>query len=60
MEHDEFEGFVSATIDSLPDWVQEALHNIEFLVLLVVTDHRSQWVHNAHGFPFSDDCNRVF
>ena len=33
MNHDEFENFVSSTIASLPDWVQEALHNIEFLVL---------------------------
>ncbi len=32
MEHDEFEDFVSDTIASLPEWVQEALHNIEFLV----------------------------
>jgi predicted Zn-dependent protease with MMP-like domain len=33
MEHDEFEDFVSDTIASLPEWVQEALHNIEFLVM---------------------------
>ena len=33
MTHDEFEDFVSATIAGLPDWVQEALDNIEFLVL---------------------------
>jgi predicted Zn-dependent protease with MMP-like domain len=33
MEHDEFEDFVSDTIAELPGWVQEALQNIEFLVL---------------------------
>ena len=31
-KHDEFEEFVHQTIAQLPDWVQEALHNIEFLV----------------------------
>jgi predicted Zn-dependent protease with MMP-like domain len=30
--HDEFEDFVRDTISQLPDWVQQALHNIEFLV----------------------------
>jgi predicted Zn-dependent protease with MMP-like domain len=32
VNHDEFEIFVSETIAELPDWVQESLHNIEFLV----------------------------
>lgn len=32
MNHDEFENFVSDTIAELPEWVREALHNIEFLV----------------------------
>jgi predicted Zn-dependent protease with MMP-like domain len=39
MEHDEFEDFISATIESLPDWVREALHNIEFLVLDEADEH---------------------
>lgn len=30
--HEEFEDFVAQTIASLPDWVREALHNIEYLV----------------------------
>lgn len=30
--HDEFEDFIRATVSRLPDWVQQALHNIEFLV----------------------------
>ena len=39
MNHDEFEAFVSETIATLPDWVQEALHNIEFLVLDEADDY---------------------
>ncbi|MDJ0907419.1 MAG: metallopeptidase family protein [Woeseiaceae bacterium] len=39
MDHDEFEDFVSDTIASLPDWVQEALHNIDFLVLDQADEH---------------------
>lgn len=31
-QHHEFEDFVRETVAGLPDWVQEALHNIEFLV----------------------------
>lgn len=33
MQHDEFENVVRATIARLPDWVQEAMHNVEVLVL---------------------------
>jgi len=33
MQHDEFEAIVHDTIAGLPDWVHEALHNIEILVL---------------------------
>ena len=33
MDHDELEQFVADTIARLPDWVQEALDNVEFLVL---------------------------
>jgi predicted Zn-dependent protease with MMP-like domain len=32
MNHDQFEDFIRETIAGLPDWVREALHNIEFLV----------------------------
>ena len=33
MNHDEFENIVRETITHLPDWVQEAMHNVEVLVL---------------------------
>ena len=33
MEHDEFEAVVRETIGHLPEWVQEAMHNVEVLVL---------------------------
>ena len=33
MTHDEFEEAVRATIATLPDWVQEAMHNVEVLIL---------------------------
>jgi predicted Zn-dependent protease with MMP-like domain len=33
MNHDEFETVVRQTITHLPDWVQEAMHNVEVLVL---------------------------
>lgn len=33
MTHDEFENVVQTTIAGLPDWVQEAMHNVEVLVL---------------------------
>ena len=33
MNHDEFENIVRETITRLPDWVQEAMHNVEVLVL---------------------------
>ena len=33
MQHGEFEDVIRDTIGRLPDWVQEAMHNIEFLVL---------------------------
>ena len=33
MEHDEFEDFIHDTLESLPQWVRDSLHNIEFLVL---------------------------
>lgn len=33
MEHDEFESVVHDTLEALPQWVRDALHNIEFLVL---------------------------
>ena len=31
-KHDEFEDFIREMVADLPEWVQEALHNIEFLV----------------------------
>ena len=33
MEHDEFEAVIRDTLDKLPDWVHDALENIEVLVL---------------------------
>lgn len=33
MTHDEFESFVHDAMAELPEWVREALHNIEVLVL---------------------------
>jgi len=33
MDHDEFEAFVREAIGNLPDWVHEALDNIEILVV---------------------------
>lgn len=33
LTEDEFETLIHDTIVALPDWVQEALHNIDFLVL---------------------------
>ncbi|MDJ0941123.1 MAG: metallopeptidase family protein [Woeseiaceae bacterium] len=32
MDHDEFEALVRETLESLPEWVHEALHNIDVLV----------------------------
>ena len=37
--HDEFEDLIRATLSSLPDWVQQALHNIEFLVADEADEH---------------------
>ena len=39
MEHDEFESFVHDTLEALPEWVRDALHNIEFLVLDEADEH---------------------
>ena len=33
MEHEAFEHIIRDTIGQLPEWVREALHNVEFLVL---------------------------
>lgn len=33
MNHDDFETVVRETMAQLPDWVQEAMHNVEVLVL---------------------------
>src|SRR5210317_33522 len=33
MQHEDFEEVVRLTISRLPDWVQEAMHNVEVLVL---------------------------
>jgi len=33
LDHDEFEAVVDAALEHLPDWVHEALENIEILVL---------------------------
>ena len=33
MQHTEFEDVIRETIGRLPDWVHEALHNVEILVL---------------------------
>lgn len=33
MEHAEFEAIVAETIDALPEWVHDALHNIDVLVM---------------------------
>jgi len=39
MELDEFENFVQDTLEALPGWVREALHNIEILVLDEADDY---------------------
>ncbi len=39
MNHDEFEAIVRETLQGLPDWVHEALHNIEVLVMDQPDEH---------------------
>lgn len=39
MQHDEFENVVRETIGYLPDWVQEAMHNVEVIVLDEADDY---------------------
>ena len=39
MQHEEFEEVVRLTISRLPNWVQEAMHNVEVLVLDEADDY---------------------
>ncbi|MDH3513122.1 MAG: metallopeptidase family protein [Gammaproteobacteria bacterium] len=39
MQHVDFEEVVRETVAELPHWVQEAMHNVEILVLDKADDH---------------------
>ena len=39
MEHEAIEAVIRDTIGQLPEWVREALHNVEFLVLDEADEH---------------------
>jgi len=39
LDHDEFEAVVDAALEYLPDWVHEALENIEILVIDEPDEH---------------------